>query len=47
MVLMTAFGTAELAVEARRMGAFAVLDKPFEMDALGSLVDRILSVRTQ
>jgi DNA-binding NtrC family response regulator len=39
VVLMTAFGTPELAAEARRLGAFAVLEKPFDMAALEPLLD--------
>ena len=35
---MTAFGSEELLADARRLGAFAVLDKPFEIEALGPLV---------
>jgi len=31
VVLMTAFGTPELAAEALRLGAFCVVDKPFDM----------------
>lgn len=38
VILMTAFGDAELHAEAQRLGAVAVLDKPFELDALRRLV---------
>jgi DNA-binding NtrC family response regulator len=38
VILMTAFGDAELHAEAMRLGALAVLDKPFELDALRTLV---------
>jgi DNA-binding NtrC family response regulator len=38
VILMTAFGDAELHAEAARLGALAVLDKPFELDALRRLV---------
>ncbi|MGC4084334.1 MAG: hypothetical protein QM736_20040 [Vicinamibacterales bacterium] len=31
---MTAFGSQELLDEARRLGVFTVLDKPFELDEL-------------
>ena len=43
VILMTAFGTPELRDEAWRLGAFAILDKPFELDVLGSLVGRASS----
>jgi DNA-binding NtrC family response regulator len=38
VILMTAFGDRELHAEARRLGALAVVDKPFELDALRKLV---------
>jgi DNA-binding response OmpR family regulator len=37
-VLITAFGSEELHAEARRLGAAAILDKPFEIDVLRMLV---------
>jgi DNA-binding NtrC family response regulator len=40
LILMTAFGDAELHAEAERLGALAVLDKPFELAALRELVRR-------
>lgn len=40
VILMTAFGTPELRDEARRLGVFAILDKPFELDVLEGLVGR-------
>lgn len=40
VILMTAFGTPEVCDEARRMGAFAVLEKPFDLETLGSLLAR-------
>jgi DNA-binding response OmpR family regulator len=39
-ILMTAFGDAETHAEAARLGAIAVLDKPFEFDDLRSAVVR-------
>ena len=39
VILMTAFGTVELVEEARRLGVFTVLDKPFDLDELGRLVE--------
>ena len=45
IILMTAFGSAELFADARRQGAFAILDKPFEMGALQPLVERALAAR--
>lgn len=38
IILMTAFGTPEMAQEARDLGAFDVVGKPFEMNELASLV---------
>ncbi|MGE3960018.1 MAG: response regulator [Vicinamibacterales bacterium] len=40
VILMTAFGTPEVLDEARRLGVFTVLDKPFELDELDLLVER-------
>ena len=34
VVLMTAFSTPDVIEEARQLGVFTVLDKPFELDAL-------------
>jgi DNA-binding NtrC family response regulator len=42
---MTAHGSPELREEARRLGAFAVLDKPFEMNELAGIVDVALGRR--
>jgi CheY-like chemotaxis protein len=42
VILMTAFGTPEVLEEARRLGAFTVLDKPFELDELDGLIERAL-----
>ena len=40
VVIMTAFGGIDTAVEAMRRGAFDYITKPFEMDALRALVER-------
>ena len=40
VILMTAFGTPEIFADARRMGAFTVLDKPFDLDDLHGLIAR-------
>jgi DNA-binding NtrC family response regulator len=40
VILMTAHGTPDLAEAARALGAFAVLDKPFDMGELGPLAER-------
>ena len=45
VILMTAHGNPELSVGARELGAFTVLDKPFEMDDLPPLVERALASR--
>jgi CheY-like chemotaxis protein len=41
-VLITAFGDAETHAQARRDGAAAILDKPFEIDDLCALVRGLL-----
>jgi DNA-binding NtrC family response regulator len=38
VILMTAFGTPDLRERARRLGAVAILDKPFDVDSLAGLV---------
>jgi DNA-binding NtrC family response regulator len=45
VILMTAFGTPEVRKEAERLGAFCVLDKPFEVEELDGLVARALASR--
>jgi DNA-binding NtrC family response regulator len=40
VILMTAHGTPDLALAARALGAFAVIDKPFDMGDLGPLAER-------
>jgi DNA-binding NtrC family response regulator len=45
VILMTACGSPELFMEARRLGAFAIIDKPFEMGGLQPLVERALAAR--
>ena len=42
VIMMTAFGTPEVFEEARRLGVFTVLDKPFDLDELDRLVERAL-----
>lgn len=42
VILMTAFGTPELLDDARRLGVFTVLDKPFELEELDLLIERAL-----
>jgi DNA-binding response OmpR family regulator len=45
VILITAFGDEETHVEARQLGAAAVLDKPFEMDVLTATLSRVLAER--
>jgi len=42
VVLMTAFGTVETAVEAMKLGAFDYIQKPFDADKLCLVVERAL-----
>jgi two-component system, NtrC family, response regulator AtoC len=43
VIVMTAFGTPELLNEALRLGAFAVIDKPFDMIDVSPLIERALA----
>jgi DNA-binding NtrC family response regulator len=43
VILMTAFPTPELVTEAQRLGAFAVVEKPFDVNGLVPLVRRALA----
>ena len=43
IIVMTAFGTPELLNEAVRLGAFSVIDKPFDMSAISPLIERALA----
>ena len=47
VILITAFGAAELHAEARRLGAAAVFDKPFDIDALRATARRLTEERRQ
>ena len=40
VILMTAYGTAEIVQAARDLGAYRVINKPFEMDELAELVSQ-------
>ena len=42
IVLITAFGDERLHEQAMKAGAFAILDKPFELDDLCALVNRLM-----
>ncbi len=44
VVVMTAFGTVQTAVEAMRIGAFDYITKPFNLDELKIVIDKALSV---
>jgi two-component system NtrC family response regulator/two-component system nitrogen regulation response regulator GlnG len=43
VVVMTAFGTPEVAADACRLGAFTVLDKPFDLGDLERVLARALA----
>ncbi len=45
VIVLTAFGTVEVAVEAMRLGAFDFLTKPVRMDHLAAKADQALAVR--
>lgn len=45
VILMTAYGTPEVAEAALERGAFQVLLKPFEMQDLTALVGRVVNAR--
>jgi len=45
IVVMTAFGTVENAVEAMKAGAYDFLPKPFSMDHLMTVINKALEVR--
>lgn len=45
VVVMTAYGTVEKAVEAVKLGAFDFISKPFEMVFLSKVVDKAMSNR--
>lgn len=45
VVLMTAYATVAQAVEAMRAGAYEYLVKPFSLDQIGMLVERVLEVQ--
>jgi DNA-binding response OmpR family regulator len=45
VILITAFGDEETHAEGRELGAAAILDKPFEMDALTGVLARVLEER--
>lgn len=42
-IVMTAFATVDRAVEAMRLGAFDFLTKPFKMDHLTVIIDKVLA----
>ena len=43
IVIMTAYSSPEMVTEARALGAFAVINKPFELADLALLVERALT----
>jgi DNA-binding NtrC family response regulator len=44
VVVMTSFGSEDIVTGASALGAFAVIDKPFELNIVPPLVERALSV---
>lgn len=46
VVLITAFGDHEVHAAAKRLGAAAVLDKPFDLNELSTLAARLLDPKT-
>src|SRR5205814_7549500 len=44
IILMTAYGSKELSLEARKRGAFAMLNKPFDISVLAPLVARAIEM---
>lgn len=44
-ILMTAYGTIEVAVEAMKHGAYDFISKPIQLDQLESMVDRAMTER--
>jgi CheY-like chemotaxis protein len=46
VVLITAFGDAEVHAAGKRLGAAAVLDKPFDLNELSSLAARLLDPKS-
>ena len=45
VILMTAFGTVETAIEAMKLGAFDYLQKPFSTEELILKLDRLMNYR--
>ena len=45
VILMTAYGSEALSAEARKRGAYAVIDKPFDMSVLAPLVATAIDSR--
>jgi two-component system response regulator HydG len=46
VIMMTAYGVIDSAVEASRKGAFHYLTKPFKLDELVALIERALLARS-
>lgn len=45
VILMTAYGSLETTMEALRLGAWDYISKPFSLDAIRSMVKKVLDVR--
>lgn len=46
VVIMTAHGTMDTAIEAMRRGAYEYVTKPIDLDRIGEMIDRMLRSRT-
>ncbi len=46
VIILTAFGTVETAVEAMKVGACEYIVRPFDVDALELSIDRVLALST-
>jgi DNA-binding NtrC family response regulator len=45
VIIMTAYGTADIAIEAMKMGAYDYVTKPFDVEAMNKLIMEAMEVR--